>query len=116
MLNVDCYRSVTKISRIKNPLTGIPKDQLLEDVDNFATSNGLTDIQDILRKGALVAQAPHAIEHIVELDETDRTILRNEVTHRWRHPRTLYFTIVLNSIAAAIQGWDQVGDAHTRHG
>ena len=31
------------------------------------------------------------------------------MTHRWRHPRILYFTIILNSIAAAIQGWDQTG-------
>jgi len=35
--------------------------------------------------------------------------LREEVTHRWKHPKTLYFTIILNSIAAAIQGWDQEG-------
>jgi hypothetical protein len=35
--------------------------------------------------------------------------LREEVTHRWKHPWALYFTIILNSIAAAIQGWDQEG-------
>jgi hypothetical protein len=35
--------------------------------------------------------------------------LREEVTHRWKHPRILYYTIILNSIAAAIQGWDQTG-------
>jgi len=29
--------------------------------------------------------------------------------HRWRQPWALYMTIVLNSIAAAIQGWDQTG-------
>lgn len=80
----------------------------MEDVDTFANENGLTEIRDLLRKGALVAQAPLAIEHIVELDETERTIFRDEILHRWRHPKTLYFTIVLNSIAAAIQGWDQV--------
>jgi hypothetical protein len=63
----------------------------------------------LLRKGALVAQSPHQIENIPELDETEREKLRDEVTHRWRHPRTLYFTIIMNSIAAAIQGWDQTG-------
>ncbi|KAK5083391.1 hypothetical protein LTR24_007681 [Lithohypha guttulata] len=97
---------------IKNPLAGVPKDQLLQDVDLFAEEHHLTEIRDLLRKGALVAQSPAAIEHIVELDDTDRQVLRDEVTHKWRHPKTLYFTITLNSIAAAIQGWDQVPSIH----
>jgi len=101
-------RLVIDAFRIKNPLAGVPKDQLLQDVDLFAEEQNLTEIRDLLRKGALAAQSPGAIEHIIELDETDRQILRDEVAHRWRHPKTLYFTIVLNSIAAAIQGWDQV--------
>lgn len=32
-----------------------------------------------------------------------------ERDHRWHHPKILYFTVILNSIAAAIQGWDQTG-------
>ena len=95
--------------RIRNPLVGIPKAQLFEDVDNFAREYGLEDIQPLLRKGALVAQNPLGIDSIAELDDADREDLAIEVTHRWRHPKTLYFTIVLNSIAAAIQGWDQTG-------
>jgi len=69
----------------------------------------LTDILPLLRKGALVAQNPGGIESIAELNEEERHVLRNEIQHRWRHPRQLYFTIILNSIAAAIQGWDQTG-------
>jgi len=69
----------------------------------------LTEIQPLLRKGALVAQNPAGIDEIEELDESDRIALREEVTHRWKQPKPLYFTIVLNSIAAAIQGWDQTG-------
>lgn len=57
----------------------------------------------------MVAQSPHHIEQIPELEEEERIVLREEVTHRFRHPRVLYFTIILNSIAAAIQGWDQTG-------
>ncbi|KAG9769660.1 Polyol transporter 5 [Exophiala dermatitidis] len=94
---------------VRNPLVGIPREQLLQDVENYASENQLTDILPLLRKGALVAQSPHAIEHIPDLDESERQLLREEVTHRWKHPKTLYFTIVLNSIAAAIQGWDQTG-------
>lgn len=86
----------------------MPRAELLRDVENFARENDLVDALDLLRKGALVAQSPHAIEQIPELDEEERMHLREEVTRRWKHPKTLYFTIILNSIAAAIQGWDQV--------
>jgi hypothetical protein len=98
--------------RIKNPLVGIPKDQLMRDVETFAGANNLTDILPVLRKGALVAQSPLHFQSIPELDEDDRRVLLDETTHRWRHPKMLYFTIVLNSIAAAIQGWDQTGTVH----
>ncbi|KAK4941172.1 hypothetical protein LTR10_018845 [Elasticomyces elasticus] len=94
---------------VRNPLIGIPRDQLLQDVENYASEYQLTDILPLLRKGALVAQSPHALEHIPDLDESERQHLREEVTHRWKHPRVLYFTIILNSVAAAIQGWDQTG-------
>ncbi|KAF8850384.1 putative polyol transporter 5 [Acephala macrosclerotiorum] len=94
---------------IKNPLIGIHKDQLIQDVEEFAAENDLTEIAPWLIKGALVAQSPHHIDNIEELDEEDRRVLHEENTHRWKHPRILYVTIILNSIAAAIQGWDQTG-------
>ncbi|KAL1968961.1 hypothetical protein VTN77DRAFT_795 [Rasamsonia byssochlamydoides] len=94
---------------IKNPLTGIPREQLLQDVEDYANEYGLVDILPLLKKGALVAQNSRNFEAIEELDENERRALREEVTHRWKHPFILYYTIVLNSIAAAIQGWDQTG-------
>lgn len=94
---------------IKNPLVGIPKEQLLQDVREFAAEYEITELEPYLIKGALVAQSPHHIDQIHELDDEDRRVLREEITHRWKHPRILYFTIILNSIAAAIQGWDQTG-------
>jgi hypothetical protein len=63
----------------------------------------------LIRKGALVAQAPLLFEELDELDEAERVALREERTHRFKQPRILYFTIIMNSIAAAIQGWDQTG-------
>ncbi|GAM36002.1 hexose transport-related protein [Talaromyces pinophilus] len=94
---------------IKNPLMGIPKPQLMADVEAYANKFDLNHILPLLKKGALVAQNPKNFENIEELDEDDRQALRNEITHRWKHPWALYFTIILNSIAAAIQGWDQEG-------
>ncbi|KAM0546743.1 hypothetical protein ACHAPJ_010671 [Fusarium lateritium] len=94
---------------IKNPLVGIPKDQLLNDVEAYAQQHDLNDALPHLRKGALVAQRPAEFESIEELNEYDREALRTERDHRWKHPKSLYFTIILNSISAAIQGWDQTG-------
>jgi len=82
---------------------------LIADVHAFAEEFELQEILPYLIKGALVAQSPANIERITELDDEDRRVLREEVTHKWKHPRLLYFTIILNSIAAAIQGWDQTG-------
>ncbi|TID07482.1 Polyol transporter 5 [Colletotrichum higginsianum] len=95
---------------IKNPLKGIPKAELLEQVTAYQRAHGLPDdILPLLKKGALVAQSPALFESIEELDEDERQALREEVTNRWKHPWPLYYTIILNSIAAAIQGWDQTG-------
>jgi hypothetical protein len=69
----------------------------------------LTDIVDLLKKGALVAQNPDKLESIEELDQQDIQVLREEKTRRWHHPKTLYIAIALNSVGAAIQGWDQTG-------
>jgi hypothetical protein len=92
------------VIRIRNPLAGIPKEQLLRDVEEFATAHEITDILPVLIKGALVSQSPHHADKIRELDDEDRQILAEETTRRWKHPKVLYFTIILNSIAAAIQG------------
>lgn len=94
---------------IENPLKHIPRHELLERVTRFQQDKGLSeDILPLLKKGALVAQDPAGFETIEDLDESDKTALREEITHRWKHPWPLYYTIILNSIAAAIQGWDQV--------
>lgn len=94
---------------VRNPLVGIPKHQLLSDVEEFANTYGLAEALPLLRKGALIAQSPLRYDSIPELDQDEREALHIERTRRWKHPRMLYFMIILNSIAAAIQGWDQTG-------
>ena len=81
----------------------------MQDVEDFANQKDLKDYIDLLKKGALIAQAPERIDTLPEFTDDERQNLREEVTRRWKHPRILYFTIILNSIAAAIQGWDQTG-------
>ncbi|KAI1805046.1 hypothetical protein F4811DRAFT_247299 [Daldinia bambusicola] len=100
------------LNRIKNPLKGIPYEQLMRDVEAFAHEKGLEEHIPILRRGALVAQNPLDFEDQggeEALDEAEKEALRAEVTHRWRMPSRLFLTIATCSIGAAVQGWDQTG-------
>lgn len=89
--------------RIRNPLTGVPRDALLQQVEALAREKGLNDILPILKQGALLAQDRAAFEGSESLDSSARTALTEEITHKWRHPRALYITIALCSIGAAVQ-------------
>ncbi|AEO60112.1 hypothetical protein MYCTH_2308979 [Thermothelomyces thermophilus ATCC 42464] len=99
-------------ARIKNPLEGIPRDELMSRVHIFAEEKGLTEHIELLRKGALVAQDPENFENIdgdEALTEEEKSALRKEVEHKWRLPARLFLTIITCSIGAAVQGWDQTG-------
>lgn len=60
----------------------LSKDDLLRDVDQCAREHELNDILPLLWKGALTAQKPDDFEEILELDETDRQVLRHEKIHQ----------------------------------
>ena len=90
-------------ARIQNPLAGIPRHQLLRNVESFAKDNDMTHILPLLQKGALVAQEPENFENVEGLDEAERIALREEKTHKWRQPWALYMTIITCSIGAAVQ-------------
>lgn len=81
----------------------------MRDVEDFAHEKDLVEIVDLLKKGAMVAQNPHRASEIQALSEDERAALHKERSHRWSHPTALYFTIILCSIGAAVQGWDQTG-------
>ncbi|KAH8164555.1 hypothetical protein CIB48_g3693 [Xylaria polymorpha] len=104
--------NVNLAAKIINPLEGIPRDQLMRDVEAFVEEKGLQEHVAYFRKGALIAQNPACFEDIdgpEALDETEKTILRDEILHKWRLPWRLYLTIITCSIGAAVQGWDQTG-------
>lgn len=102
-LRVSCSTTTDFLSR-QNPLAGLSKNELFRNVENYAQKHDLGNILDLLKKGALVAQNPDHPETIGELGPEDVAILQDEKAHRWRHPKTLYTTVALNSIGAAIQG------------
>ncbi|PNS15311.1 hypothetical protein CAC42_5482 [Sphaceloma murrayae] len=95
--------------KVNNPLAGIARDQLLADVAEFAQEKGLADYTELLQRGAIVAQDPSIYESLDILSDEEKDALRFEKDHRWKHPLALYFTIVVCSIGAAVQGWDQTG-------
>ncbi|KAM3511860.1 hypothetical protein MY11210_004478 [Beauveria gryllotalpidicola] len=99
-------------SRIRNPLDGIPRDELMRNVDDFARSRGLSEHMSILRKGALVAQNPtdiHQIDGDEALTAEELAVLDRESKSKWTMPARLFWTIAMCSIGAAVQGWDQTG-------
>ena len=91
-------------AKLANPLSGLSHDRLMADAATFAKAHGLAEYTEVLQKGALVAQDPAAFETIPMLDDNDRNVLRREFTHKWDQPATLYYLVIMCSIAAAVQG------------
>lgn len=81
----------------------------MKGVHTFCHDNNLADIADLLGKGARVAANPDDFEDIEELDDDELDALRTERDYKWKHPLALYVTIIICSIGAAVQGWDQTG-------
>ncbi|WQF82747.1 Putative major facilitator, sugar transporter, major facilitator superfamily [Colletotrichum destructivum] len=105
--NADYTRNIE--ARIRNPLLGISKPDLVAQVDAFCREFGFPDKQDVFLRGALAAQHPDLYESLDELTDDDRRALGREVTHRWHLPRDLYLSVALCSLGSAIQGWDNTG-------
>ncbi|RPA80067.1 hypothetical protein BJ508DRAFT_327733 [Ascobolus immersus RN42] len=98
-------------AKIENPLADIPEPQLIQDVSDFCDKHNLVEHKDLITRGAFLAQDPTNYETNpkLNLSEDEIIILQEEKTHKWRHPKSLYLTIAVCSIGAAVQGWDQTG-------
>ncbi|KAL3464404.1 hypothetical protein BJX64DRAFT_254910 [Aspergillus heterothallicus] len=96
-------------AKIKNPLADLSEAQVLRDVDDFAREYELNDILPSLRKGSLIARDPENFRTVAGMTPEEVQVIQDETDHKWRQPRALYFTIILCSVGAAVQGWDQTG-------
>ncbi|KAJ5644706.1 hypothetical protein N7507_010717 [Penicillium longicatenatum] len=97
-------------AKIKNPLAHLTEAAVIRDVGEFVRQYDiLLEYHGYLTKGALVARDPTAYESVPDIHPEEIAALRDEVLHKWRQPKALYFTIILCSIGAAVQGWDQTG-------
>lgn len=90
-------------------MADLPQEILLQRIEEFATEKGLSHITELLKKGALCAQGSTSFENMENLTEDEKQALIKESTHRWSQPWAMYFTVMLCSIGAAVQGWDQTG-------
>ncbi|PYH92608.1 galactose-proton symport [Aspergillus ellipticus CBS 707.79] len=105
--HINLNKNIT--GKIKNPLADLTPSQVTRDVEVFANEHSLNDIFPLLKKGALVARDPEQYTSVPDLTDEEANAIHNEVAHKWRQPKALYFTIILCSIGAAVQGWDQTG-------
>ncbi|KAJ7701498.1 proton myo-inositol cotransporter [Mycena rosella] len=95
------------VGKLRNPLAGFSRSRLQRMGEDFANNHGLAEHTELFVKAAQVAQDPTNFENIEALSMEDRDALRREYTHRWDQPKTLYYTICLCSVAAAVQGMDE---------
>ena len=72
-------------------------------MEAFAHEHDLTDITPLLIKGSFVAKDPASFESVEGLEEFEKDAIRNEILHKWRQPKALFYTIILCSIGAAVQ-------------
>lgn len=103
-------RQSSVAAKLRNPLVGMSEEHVLADADAFVDARGLEDKRDAFRKGALlarVAQRENGFENVSMLSEEEKGWLRDEITHRWRHPFQLYFLVILCAGSAIVQGMDQ---------
>ncbi|KAI9376102.1 hypothetical protein BJX61DRAFT_553123 [Aspergillus egyptiacus] len=98
---------VTMAEKQRNPLAGLTREQLFNDIEDFAREKQLEEILPELKKGALISQNPKAFEQVADLTEADKELLRREKTHRWHQPWMMYFMTILCAGSAIVQGMDQ---------
>ncbi|KAH7015656.1 hypothetical protein EDB80DRAFT_708429 [Ilyonectria destructans] len=107
-------------TKAAHPLAGYTHQQLAHMGEKYAREHqGLTDDGEIraFRLGAIVAgdmDVDDNIESLREkylsvegLTEEERTTLVDEVEHKWRNPKMLYFLVTICSLCAVVQGMDE---------
>lgn len=91
----------------ENPLASKSAAQILSDVDRFCEDYGLTEKLDLFKRAALLAADPTAFEERNDISEDEKMILREETTHKWRQPWSMFYIAMISSLAAVVQGMDE---------
>ena len=88
---LDTYATTNLNAVFENPLAGLSREALMEDVEEFCRKFDLMEHIDAFKKGALVSQSPNKIRDIPELTDDELTVLEREKTHKWSQPWRLYW-------------------------
>ncbi|KAJ9645677.1 hypothetical protein H2201_007506 [Coniosporium apollinis] len=102
---------------ITNPFQDWSRKRINEEVDRFVELSGLLDDHEYLRRGAFLAQDSQAFDHL----RTDGLTLRKDMREaaylalekserkldKFKQTWQLYFLVVMCSLGAAVQGWDE---------
>lgn len=81
----------------------LSEEAITQDAHLFAKTHGMAHLTPMLVKGALVAKDPALFEQVPGITEDEKECIRNEVLHKWRQSRALYFTVALTCVGAAVQ-------------
>ncbi len=98
-------------AQIHAPFDRLDEEEINEKVEDFIQETRLSLFRQFFLKGAFLAQNDRAFDgprhDSLALTDEERLCLNEEVTRRWKHPRSLWQLVILCAIGAATQGWDQ---------
>jgi hypothetical protein len=77
----------------ENPLADVPREQLMQNVEQFCQKFDLMDHIESFRKGALISQNPAGAQDLTELTDEDKVTILKEHTHKWDQPFMLYWLV-----------------------
>lgn len=99
--------------RLVNPFTTWSHQQVLDCADAFIQQSGLTEYNELFRKGASLAQSSKLLDNDkydgLALLPRERDALKLEISKnrfdRFKQPLKLYGLVACCSLGAAVQGW-----------
>lgn len=91
-----------------NPFANMTTEDLVNAGKRFAEDKGLGHLTEQFKVAALLARIaisedPRGFQEL-DIPEKDKMILHDELDHRWKQKKELYFLVVMCSVAAAVQG------------
>lgn len=98
-------------AEIENPLDRFTPEALSLDISQFAQQYDLSEVieLELLQRAGQLARDRRAYGTIKGLSQEERDALQDERDRRFKQPLALYITVVVCSLGAAVQGWDQTG-------
>lgn len=90
---------------MQDPFANISVEELTSAAAEFAREHGLAEHAAEFTKGALLCKGPPQPEYFLR---EELQVLDDELNRKWHLPRGLWLTVIVCSVGAAVQGWDQV--------